>query len=123
MSNDPSPLKYMGTQSHETMALEAAMAERAARSAEQAADTAAEGSAVGQATDWAIDKAKDTVRVSGAYAGERATGALRSPVGRDPLRAMLVAAGTGAVLMGLVTMMARSGARAVSRYVRNRARR
>ena len=31
MSNHPSPLKYMGTQSHETMAMEAAMAERAAR--------------------------------------------------------------------------------------------
>ena len=29
MSNDQNPLKYMGTQSHETMAMEAAMADRA----------------------------------------------------------------------------------------------
>ena len=118
MSNDPSALKYMGTQSHETMAMEAAMAERARRSSEPGADVAAERSAVGTATNWALDKAKDTLRVSAAYAGERATAALRSHVGQDPMRAILIAAGTGAVLMGLLTMMARSGARAVRRNVR-----
>ena len=62
MSSYPSPLKYMGTQSHETMAMEAAMAQRAARSAERAADIAADGTAIGDATRWATDKAKDTLR-------------------------------------------------------------
>ena len=118
MSNDPSPLKYMGTQSHETMAMEAAMAERARLSTEQGADAAAESSAVGKATNWAIDKAKDTLRVSAGYVGERATAALRKQVGQEPMRAILVAACTGAVLMGLLTMTARSGARAVRRNVR-----
>ena len=119
MSNDPSPLKYMGTQSHETMALEAAMAERAARSAEHSADPA-EDSAVGKAATWAVDRAKDTVRVSAAYVGERATGALKSYMGHEPLRAMLIAAGAGAVLMVVATKLARSGARAARRSVRSR---
>ena len=57
MSNDPSPLKYMGTQSHETMAMEAALAQRPDRSSEQAADIAAEGTVISDATNWAIDKA------------------------------------------------------------------
>jgi len=86
MSNDPSTLKYMGTQSHETMAMEAAMAERAHRSTEQGTDAAAESSAVGKATDWAVDKAKDTLRAGAGYVGERATAALRRHVGQDPLR-------------------------------------
>ena len=119
MSNDPSPLKYMGTQSHETMALEAAMAERVARSAEHAAEPP-EDSAVGKAASWAVDKVKDTVRASAAHVGERATGALKSYMGQEPLRAMLIAAGTGAVLMVLATMLARSGGRAVRRTVRSR---
>ena len=118
MSNDPSPLQYMGTQSHETMAMEAALAERAHRSTERRADVAAETSAVGKTANWAIDKAKDTLRVSAGYVGERTTAALRSHVGQDPMRAILIAAGTGAVLMGLLTMMARSGARAVRRNAR-----
>ena len=115
MSNDQSPLKYMGTQSHETMAMEAALAQRPERSSEQAADIAAEGTVISDATNWAIDKAKDTLRAASGYVCERATTTLKSYVGQDPMRAMLIAAGTGAVLMGLVTMMARSGARTVRR--------
>jgi len=69
MSNDPSPLKYMGTQSHETMAMEAALAQRAVHSTEQGADQmlgelsdkidatsgdiAAEGTKISDATNWA----------------------------------------------------------------------
>lgn len=114
MSNDPSLLKYMGTQSHETMAMETAMAKRAVRSTEQAADIT-EGTAISDAANWAIDKAKDTLRSAAGYVGERATTTLKSYIGQDPMRAMLIAASTGAVLMGLVTMMARSGARTVRR--------
>ena len=115
MSNDPSPLKYMGTQSHETMAMEAAMAQRAMHSTEQAAGSAAEGTTVSEATNWAIDKAKDTLRSAAGHVGERATATLKTHVGEDPMRAMLIAAGIGAVLMGLAAMMARSGARTVRR--------
>ena len=133
MSNDPSPLKYMGTQSHETMAMEAALAQRAVHSTEQAADQmlgklsdkidatrgdiAAEGTKISDATNWAIDKAKDTLRSAAGYVRERATTTLETYTKADPIRAILIAAGTGAVLMGLVAMMARSGARTVRRNV------
>jgi hypothetical protein len=54
----------MGTQSHETMAMEAAMAQRAVHATEQAAatssDIAAEGTKISDATNWAMNKAKDT---------------------------------------------------------------
>jgi len=115
MSNYPSPLKYMGTQSHETMAMEAAMAERAARSTGQAADVAADGTEIGGTTRWAIDKTKDTFPSAAGYVGERAATTLETLTRQDPMRAILIAAGTGALLMGLVAMMVRSGARTVSR--------
>ena len=133
MTNDPSPLKYMGTQSHETMAMEAALAHRAGHSTAQAADQmpgklsdeigatrgdmAAEGSKISDATNWAMTQAKDTLRSAAGYARERATTTLETYTKADPIRAILIAAGAGAVLMGLVAMMARSGARTVRRNV------
>ncbi len=113
MSNDPSPLNYMGTQSRETMAMEAAMAHRAVHSTEQAA----EGTKISNATDWAIDKAKDALRSAAGYVRERATTTLETYTKADPIRAILIAASAGAVLMGVVAMMARSGARTVRRNV------
>ena len=133
MSNDPNSLKYLGTQSHETMAMEAAMAQRAVHSTEQAADQmlgklsdkidatsgdiAAEGTKISDATNWAIDKAKDTLRSAAGYARERTKTTLETYTKADPMRTILIAAGTGTVLMGLVAMMARSGAQAVRRNV------
>jgi len=133
VSNDPSPLKYMGTQSHETMAMEAALAQRAVHSTEQAAeqtlgklsdkidatsgDIAAEGTQLSDATHWAMNKAKDTLRSVAGYLRETATTTLETYTKADPMKAILIAAGTGAMLMGLVAMMARSGARAVRRNV------
>jgi hypothetical protein len=123
MSNDPSPLKFMGTQSQETVNMAAAMA-HALGSTERAADQAmgkvtddvsAAGTKISDATNWAIDKAKDTLRSAAGYVGERATTTLETYTKADPIRAILIAAGTGAVLMGLVAMMARSGARTVRR--------
>ena len=134
MSNDPSPLKYMGTQSHETMAMEAALAHRAVHSTEQAtdqaldklsdkvdaarSDIAAEGSKISGAASWVMDKAKDTLQSAAEHVRERATTALKTYTKQDPIRAILIAAGTGALLMGFVAMMARSGARTVRRNVR-----
>lgn len=105
----------MGTQSHETMAMEAAMAERALRSTEPAADIATEGTAISAASNWDIVKAKGGSCSAAGHVDERATATLRGHIGRDPMRAMLIAAGTGAIVMGLVTMLARSGARTVRR--------
>jgi len=133
MSNDPSPLKYMGTQSHETIAMEAAMAQRAARSTEHAADQmlgklsdeidatrremAAAGTKMSDASNGAKNKAKDTVSLTAGYVRDRATTTLETSMKAYPVKAILIAVGTGAALMGLVAMMARSGARAVRRNV------
>ena len=72
MSKDPSPLKYMGTQSQETVNMAAALA----RATEQAGDQTADGRAgkmdkassnvadtgnrISAAANWAVDRAKDT---------------------------------------------------------------
>jgi ElaB/YqjD/DUF883 family membrane-anchored ribosome-binding protein len=80
-------------------------------------DMAAEGTKIGDATSWVANKAKDTLRSAAGYVCERATTTLETYTRADPVRAILIAAGTGVVLMGLVAMMARSGARTVRRNV------
>ena len=117
MSNHPSPLKYMGTQSHETMAMEAAIAERAARSTEQAAHFIADDIAIGGATPSAIDKPKDKRRSPAGHFGERVATTLKTLTRQDPMKAILIAAGAGAVLMGLVAKIARSGTRTATRHL------
>lgn len=113
MSNDPSPLKYMGTQSQESMAMEAAVA---AAWADEAADpVATAGSRLGDAACWAVDKAKDAAQATARQIGKQTTKAVESYTRDDPVRAILIAAGTGALLMVLVALIARSGARAVTR--------
>jgi hypothetical protein len=94
MSNDPSPLKYMGTQSQETVNMAAAMA----LAAEQA-------------------KANDTLQSGAGQVRERATTAVATLTKDDPIRAVLLAASAGALLMGLVALAARSGVRTIKRKV------
>ena len=113
MSNDPSPLTYMGTQSQESVAMEAAMADAWA---DEAAATAEEtGSRLGDAASWAVDKAKDVAQAAAHQIGRQTTKAVESYTRDDPIRAILIAAGTGALLMVLVALVARSGARSVTR--------
>jgi ElaB/YqjD/DUF883 family membrane-anchored ribosome-binding protein len=130
MSNEPRPLEYMGTQSHETVAMEAALAREAAR-AEQATDQifakvadelhkasggdADGGSGIRDAANRAVDKAKDAARAASHQVRKRATEAIEGYTRDDPIRAILIAAGTGALLMVVVALMARSGARKVTR--------
>ncbi|MGZ5393825.1 MAG: hypothetical protein ACXWD3_18885 [Mycobacterium sp.] len=113
MSNDPSPpLKYVGTQSRETMAVAEALAHASGR------DVAVAGSKIGEVAGWAIGKAKDGLQSASGQVRERATTAVATYTKEDPIRAILIAAGAGALLMGLVAMMARSGVRTVKRNVR-----
>jgi len=125
MSTEPSPLKYMGTQSAETVNMAAAMAravesstgrDRAVGVLSDEIDDAS--SKVGDAANWAMGKAKDTLRSAADQVRERATTAVATYTQEDPLRAVLIAAAVGAVLMGLLAMKARSGVRAVERRVR-----
>ena len=132
MSNEPTPLKYMGTQSQETVNLAAAMADDAIRARERAADramgfyddvdvashdAAAAGSRIGDAADWALAKTKETLHAAAGQVRERAATVVSTYTRKDPVRAVLLAAGTGAFLMVLLAMTARSGARKVRRRI------
>ena len=125
-TTDPSPLKYMGTQSQETVNMAAALA-RAVDSTEHRADQAVglvsgaideAGSKVADAASWAVDKAKATLKSAAVQARERATDAVATYTREDPIRAILIAAGVGAVLMGVLASMTRSGVRKVESGVR-----
>lgn len=76
------------------------------------------GSKMAEAADWALDKAKEGLHVGAGLVRDHTEAAVTKYTLRDPVRAILIAAGTGALLMGLVSMLARSGARKVQRNVR-----
>ena len=133
MSSEPNALQFMGTQSRETVNMEAAMAPAAVLAREREADQAfatladqavgagLEGSAadnVGNAARWAIGKAKDTLFSAAGQVRDRTKVAVASQIRRDPLRAVLIATAAGALLMGMLSSLARSGARTVRRTVR-----
>jgi ElaB/YqjD/DUF883 family membrane-anchored ribosome-binding protein len=130
MSKDPSPLKYMGTQSQETVNMAAALARATEQAGGQTADGRARkmdkasshvadtGSRISAAANWAVDKAKDTAYAAAGLVRKRATKAIESGTRDDPIRAVLIAAGAGALLMVLVARMGRSGARSVRRKAR-----
>jgi ElaB/YqjD/DUF883 family membrane-anchored ribosome-binding protein len=82
-----------------------------------ASTVSAADSKMGDAANWAIDKAKDTLESAGGYVRERATRAVVTYTKEDPVRAILMAAGTGALLMLLLAVTVRSGARTVKRKV------
>jgi len=76
------------------------------------------GSKVGDAAHWVMDKAKDTLQSAADQARARASTAVTTYTQADPVRAMLIAAAAGAILMGVVSMVARSGVRTVRRKIR-----
>jgi ElaB/YqjD/DUF883 family membrane-anchored ribosome-binding protein len=130
MVNDPSPLKYLGTQSPETVHLAAAMAHtvgmtergdqvmrRLSRELERGDRGIAEDSRIADAASWAIEKATDALQLAGRYLREQASTVAARATRSDPLRTVLISAGIGALLMLLLSMKARSGARAVRRRV------
>jgi len=125
MSTEPSPLKYMGTQSQETVNMAAAMA-RAVESKEgrdqgigiASRDVDDASSKVGDAASWALAKAKETLRSAAGQVSERAKATVATYTREDPLRATLMAAAVGALLMAVVARTTRSGVRAIDRRVR-----
>lgn len=127
MTPDPNPLKPIDTRSKETMDVAAAATHDPFRSTQQSTDRAIGkvadmvdearsqlAPAVDKMTDpvsVAIDKAKgvfsdatDQLREQAKRASDIATGYAKD----EPLKAMLIAAATGALLVGLLTMTARS---------------
>ena len=75
------------------------------------------GSKIGEAASWAMGKAKETLGSAAEYVRDRATTAVATYTKQDPIRAVLIAAGTGALLMLLLAMTVRSGVRTVKRKV------
>ena len=75
------------------------------------------GSKIGDVAVRAMDKAKDALQSGAEQVRERATAAVITYTKEDPVRALLIAAGVGALLMGLVVMIARSGVRSVKREI------
>lgn len=69
------------------------------------------GSKIGDVANRAMDKAKEAFQSGAEQVRERATAAVTTYTKEDPVRAILIAAGVGALLMGLVAMIARSGVR------------
>ena len=72
-------------------------------------------SKMAEAANWALDKAKKGFHAGADLVRDRTRTAVTTYTQQDPVRAILIAAGTGALLMGLVAMLARSGARKVRR--------
>ena len=76
------------------------------------------GSKMAEAANWAMDKAKEGLHAGADLVRDRTRAAVTTYTQHDPVRAILIAAGTGALLMALVSMLARSGARKIGRKVR-----
>lgn len=76
------------------------------------------GSELGEAASRVVGKAKDALQSGAAHVGARATTLAETYTKKDPVRAWLIAAGVGALLMAVASMTARSGARALERKVR-----
>ena len=97
-----------------------ALAERAIEREHEAGSGAAGavGSAVGAAAGWVGDTAKDALSAAGERVRDRTEAGVASYTRADPMRALGIAAATGAVLMVLVLMTARSAVRSGERLVR-----
>lgn len=137
MSNDLPPLKYMGTQSRATVNMAAALAATMAKDAAQPAERAAAGQVgrlysevqdsssevgtadtkIGEAASWVLGKATAALRSATEHVRTRAAANVEAYIKQDPIRAILIAAGAGAILMAFVAMTARSGARSITRFV------
>lgn len=76
------------------------------------------GSKIAEAAGWAMDKARTGLHAGADLVRDRTRMAVATYTQKDPVRAILIAAGTGALLMGLVAMLAWSGARTVRRKAR-----
>ena len=80
----------------------------------------ATGSKSREAASRALGKAKVTLQSAADQVRRRATTAVVTYTREDPTRAILIAAGTGALLMLLLSMTVRSGVRTVKREVQRR---
>ena len=81
----------------------------------QEAYARAPSSKMAEAADWALDKAKEGLHAGADLVSDYTRTAVTRYTLQDPVRAILIAAGTGALLMALVSILAHSGYRKVMR--------
>jgi hypothetical protein len=77
------------------------------------------GSKMAEVAGWALDKAKVGLHAGADLVRDRTRAAVTTYTLRDPVRAILIAAATGALLMALVSIVARSQARKLRRKIRD----
>jgi len=75
----------------------------------------APASKTAEVASWVLDKANEGLHAGADLVRDRTKAALTTYTLRDPIRAILIAAGTGALLMALASILARSGARKLKR--------
>jgi len=75
------------------------------------------GSKTAEVATWALDKAKEGLHAGADLVRDRTRTAVATYTMRDPVRAILVAAATGALLMVLASMLARTGTRKLRRRI------
>jgi hypothetical protein len=135
MSNDLPPLQRMGAQSQDTVNLTAALAASMAKDTAQSTGRAAAGQVlsaaiedssrgvgaaetkISEATSWVFSKATAALRSATEHVQARATATVGAYIKEDPIKAILIAAGAGAIVMAVVAMTARAGARSITRHV------
>jgi ElaB/YqjD/DUF883 family membrane-anchored ribosome-binding protein len=76
------------------------------------------GSRIGDAAARVMDEAKEALQVGLDHVGERARTSVATYTRKDPVKAVLISAGVGALVMSIVARVARSGVRTVKRKVR-----
>ena len=81
----------------------------------QEAYARAPASKMAEAAEWALDKAKEGLQAGAEVVRDYTRTAVTTYTRREPIRALLIAAGTGAFLMALVSILAHSGLRKVGR--------
>lgn len=116
MNHEDNKLKPMGTQSKETMENTASAAKDAINTTQQSVDHVIDkvSDAVDEASreaTSAIDKVSDTANAAMATAREiwhEASDLATDYTKDEPMKALMIAAATGALLVGLLSMMVRS---------------
>lgn len=76
------------------------------------------GGKMGDAANRAMGKAKEALQTGVGHVRNRTRTAVTTYTEKDPVKAILIAASVGALLMGLIRTMARSGLRTVKRKIR-----
>jgi ElaB/YqjD/DUF883 family membrane-anchored ribosome-binding protein len=115
MVNESSPVQVVGAPSQAERGDQ--VIQQLSRELERGGLSVADDSRIADAASWALEKATDALQSAALYLRDQASAMVARPIRRDPVRAVLIAAGVGALAMMVLSMKVRSGARAIERRV------